>query len=246
MSTKKTLSIDVFALTDCGYAKEQNEDAMLVSEDSLLIGVADGMGGEPYGEVASALAVKAMEDMYRKEPPNLQAGEDHAEWMERAFDFANESIYRHAEQDTSKFGMGTTLVAALIGEDGATIGNIGDSRAILISGKWANTITRDHANYDELRITEGHRKRSGPGGLTRRLGGDFSVQTDIFSIAIPAGATLLLCTDGLHGVLALDEIIAIVNDNAEAEDCCHELVQAALEYGGPDNVSVIVWRRLKP
>lgn len=225
------INVDVFALSNCGYAKEDNEDSMYVSEDKSVIAVADGMGGEPYGEVASALAVQAVEELWRAERPCELGEEDHPEWMERAFDFANEKIYRYVERDSTKYGMGTTMVAAVVAGGGATVGNIGDSRAILIEGKYARTITRDHV------AGEGKRR-----GLIRRIGGDFSITTDIFTVSVSAGAWLLLCTDGLHGVVPLDEVVDLSRSCETSEEFCEALIEAALEGGGPDNITVIALR----
>jgi PPM family protein phosphatase len=238
----KAPKVEIFSLSNLGYAKEDNEDSIFISDDNVLFAIADGMGGEPFGEVASEIAVRSLQQMWRDEHPYSLPEDDHPEWLERAFDFANESIVRHSDKDTRTYGMGTTLVSALITKGGATIGNVGDSRAILIDGRRGTTITRDHVEAEiDLSGRRGGRKR---GGLTRRLGGDFSVQTDVFSVALSPGITLLLCSDGLHGVVPFDEIIEMVHDNKVAEECCEALVETALEYGGPDNISVIVCRIL--
>lgn len=202
--------------TDIGKARKKNEDAFGYFQDEFFV-IADGLGGLPAGEVAAQLAVETAVEVYQ-ESRNLK----------RAFEMANHEIYRQARENPAYFGMATTLVGAVIEGKFLTVANVGDSRAYLIQDSLINQITIDHG--------------LGMGVVTRVLGINPEVKTDIFKKDMEKGDLLLLCTDGLHGVLSDEETCKILKTTGSSKKALKiktkELIGAANTAGGLDNITV--------
>jgi PPM family protein phosphatase len=229
------------ASTDVGRMRTNNEDSYL--SETPVAAVADGMGGHRAGEVASAIAMEELAALRGKGPwPNDRAATDD---LKRAIVRANRRIREMAAGDRELNGMGTTLVALLEDGDSVHLANVGDSRAYLLRQGELTQVTVDHTLVQEL-IDEGrlspedaerHPQRS---MITRALGVDYEVEIDLFTYKLQPGDRLLLCTDGLSGVLEPAKIRNVLLRVRDPQKAADRLVAMANEGGGPDNITVIV------
>ncbi len=223
------------ARTDVGYVREHNEDSLLVRPPLYV--VCDGMGGHEAGEVASEIAVRELERHAPKSPD--------AEALRNAVDEANLAIIRAVSEGIGREGMGTTCTAALLEGDHLVIAQCGDSRAYLLHAGRLQQLTRDHSlvadliERGEIRPEEarGHPWRS---YITRALGLDPRIHADTYELSVAADDRLLLCSDGLYSMVEDDRIAQILSSNPRPQQAADALVEAALQAGGSDNVSVIV------
>lgn len=223
------MRLRVGARSDVGRVRKGNEDSYTASEP--LFAVADGMGGHQGGEVASSLALEV-----------IGKGDGTLEELVRE---ANDAVYRRAAQDPGLAGMGTTLTVLLADGDVLRLAHVGDSRAYLLRDGNLRRLTKDHTVVerlvDEGRLTpqeaEIHPQRS---ILTRALGVDEALQVDQAAIEPRAGDRLLLCSDGLTGMVDEDRIAGILAENADPQAAADALVEAANEAGGQDNITAIV------
>ncbi len=229
---------DQAGLTDAGRKRRRNEDSFVV--DPPFFVVADGMGGAQAGEVASRLAATAFKDF--READELEGEERVAATVREA----NRRIYERAREDADASGMGTTVTAALLGEDTIAIGHVGDSRAYRIRGGKLEQLTDDHSLVAELvrtgRLTpeeaDIHPQRS---VITRALGTDPDVDVDTFAVAPEPGDVYLLCSDGLTTMVPGPEILRIVGENSNLAKAGRALVKAANRSGGEDNITVVLF-----
>lgn len=244
---------------DAGQRRENNEDSLLcinasmgTARDSQPFGlyvIADGMGGHRNGELASETAVRSfgsylMSKLYRPiYGPDPQATQESLrELMEAAVQEAHEEVRKSAP------GGGCTLTAALVLGNQMVIAHLGDSRAYAIyrDGRM-EALTKDHSLVKRLQdlgqLTEEeaavHPQKS---VLYRALGQGDVAQADIFNSSLPTPGFLLICSDGLWGVISEDDIQRIVNSTASPFLACQHLVEAANAAGGPDNISVVLVR----
>jgi serine/threonine protein phosphatase PrpC len=246
----KQLRLDVAQLTDVGRKREHNEDNMafvipkdlqvMASKGALFI-VADGMGGHAAGEVASEIAVDTVSNMYYQEDSN-----DVAVSLLHAIRRANASIHQRAAENLLRTGMGTTCVAAVLRGNMAYIANVGDSRAYLLRGNQVKQISQDHSWVAEqvragLLTEEQARTHVQRNVITRCLGTQAEVDVDVFHEELHEGDCLVLCTDGLSGLVSDEELQRIVDQFVPQESVYH-LVERANENGGPDNITAIVVR----
>lgn len=240
-----------------GKQREHNEDSILAVTTTLagmsnnvpfgLYAVADGMGGHQFGELASNAAVRILAgDVMRKfhsylfDMPTQQPEEPLQEIVEAAI----QEAHRVVQQDAP--GSGTTVTAALVLGQQVTIGHVGDSRAYSIhpSGR-IEQLTQDHSLVRRLEEL-GHLNKEEAAAfphrnvLIRAVGQGDDVDADIFTIPFPHGCTLMLCTDGLWGVISEDTIRRAVNESPTLQRACVALVNAANAAGGPDNISVVL------
>jgi len=221
--------------TDTGRLREGNEDAYLVDESLALFAVADGMGGHAAGEVASWTAVEA-----------LRAAVANGRPINEAISRANEAIIEKAAGNAAYTGMGTTVTAAIVaGGRHVLIGHVGDSRAYLLRNGELARITKDHTLVEELvddgRITPeqaaSHPQRS---IVTRALGDDPGVEVDVYTVEVETGDRLVLCSDGLTGMIRERDVERIARDEPDPQQAAEALVDAANEAGGEDNITVVV------
>jgi protein phosphatase len=221
----------VGARTDVGRVRSGNEDSYMVEEP--LFAVADGMGGHQGGEVASKLALDTLSRVVR--------GGDLAETVREA----NREVFRTAASDPNLAGMGTTLTAILGDGDGFRLAHIGDSRLYLLRGGELSRQTTDHTVVERLveegRLTpqeaEMHPQRS---ILTKALGVDEEIEPDDERVEARPGDRLLLCSDGLTGMIEEAQIASIMTSNEDPQTAADALVEAANEAGGQDNITAIV------
>ena len=207
--------------------------------------MADGMGGHLAGEVASKEAVKRVMEEYYADPSS-----DPGESLGRAISAANHLLHEHASSDPAKSGMGTTLVAAVIIGSSVHIANVGDSRAYGINKDTIHQITRDHSWVEEQieagiltrEKARGHPQRN---VITRALGRRQTVEADLFEGKLLAGDALLLCTDGVCGPLAEDQMAQAVRSLPPSRAAAQLVSQAGAE-GGKDNASALIVRAVGP
>jgi serine/threonine protein phosphatase PrpC len=225
------------ALTDVGRARQSNEDSFL--ERSPLFVVADGMGGARAGEVASAIAVETAKGSHVGDSPESDLAEVVKE--------ANREIYRKAQEDAEHAGMGTTFTGALVTGSEVAIGHVGDSRMYRYRDGELERLTQDHSLVEEFvrqgKLTpeeaEVHPQRS---IITRALGPEPDVEVDTFTFPGRAGDVYLICSDGLTGMISEDAIAEILRTSDSLEVAAKQLVDAANENGGRDNITVVLFR----
>lgn len=244
--------IEAASLTDVGYQRSNNEDSYLYWEPDAdedfrrkgrLAIVADGMGGYEGGQEASRLAVETVRSVY-----DNAFGSDPQDTLIEAFESAHQNIQRFAMEHPEFYGMGTTCTALSIVDHQLCFAHVGDSRLYLIREETISRLTRDHSYVGRLvesgivrsEDAESHPQRH---ILTAALGSGRDVTPHIPEHPFPLkeGDILLLCTDGLWGVVGDPELARVVQANPPA-DACHKLVTMALERGGPDNITVLVLR----
>jgi protein phosphatase len=244
MASAEQRTWHVASKTDTGRVRPQNEDRYGTFETASgirLLVVADGMGGHRGGATASRLAVEAL-------GAALERAENASpEWLADAIRTANREVHAAAARDPELRGMGTTLVAVLIDPDGrAWVGHVGDSRAYLARAGHLEPLTEDHSVVAEM-IRRGlltpdeaaiHPRRN---EILRSVGIEDDVAPEIRELELAPGDVLLLCSDGLCGVVPDDEIERIVTRHPP-EDGVERVVEAANELGGPDNITAVIAR----
>ncbi|MBP5314169.1 MAG: Stp1/IreP family PP2C-type Ser/Thr phosphatase [Eggerthellaceae bacterium] len=227
---------NVGAATDVGYYREHNEDSYLA--EAPLFAVADGMGGHNAGEVASKIAIDTLVSRRIKHANPEELG--------TAIMSANIAILNAAFEGESREGMGTTLTAAVLDGLNLLIGHVGDSRAYVFAEGNLQQITRDHslvANMVEAgQITEAearvHPKRS---IITRALGIDPNMAApDLYEVELAPGDRILICSDGLTGMVPDEKITVTMRTVKDAQECAETLIKQALQGGGHDNITAIV------
>jgi len=250
----ENVHVRVGALTDVGRLRELNEDSVLALDLterfaalSLPVGVyavADGMGGHAAGDVASQLTIQTIKeavDSLRLEAdeklPDVQA------WLEQIVVTVNQAVY--TQRRAAGNDMGCTLVLALTVGGHATIANIGDSRAYWLSADDAQQITTDHSLVERL-VAAGHitaqeaRQHPRRNVIYRVVGDKPKADYDLFEQVLAPGEALLLCSDGLSGMLSDTRIWVLWQAAPSPQAACEQLVEAANQAGGTDNISVII------
>lgn len=234
------IQLHAAGLTDVGQVREGNEDAMHVGDS--VFAVADGMGGHAAGEIASSLALEPIAELDGRVFGDHDEARDA---LEEAVVEANRSVVRAAETDETLRGMGTTLTAALFEGRRLHVAHVGDSRAYLLRQGRVTQLTRDHTFVQQLlddgSITEDeaahHPHRS---VVTRAIGASEEVQIDVETLDLASGDAVLLCSDGLSGVVDDDHIAELLTSDRRPQQVVTELVAAANEAGGPDNITAVL------
>lgn len=236
-SNKNTAGQDISfgSRTDIGYVRDHNEDSLIIIPP--LFAVADGMGGHEAGEIASEITVNTLAELA---PSHLDA-----EGLTAAVEAANYNVMKAPRQGIGRDGMGTTLTAAMLEGERLLIAQVGDSRAYLLHKGHLQQITRDHSLMADLieagQITpEEARVHPNRSVITRAIGSDIHMRPDIYELNVDAGDRILLCSDGLSSMISNNAIESIMRRQSDAQHCADELVTAALENGGADNVTVVV------
>lgn len=247
------LSIEAHGKTDVGRKRQHNEDAMLVDPALGLYIVADGMGGHAAGEVASARSVEVvkqhlltnksiLKDLAKDASQAARAAA--SSLVEVAVQRACADIYRTATNDATKRGMGTTFVCLVISGSKGVIGHVGDSRVYLVRNGQCHRLTEDHtliaAQLKAGTITREQAASSQYRNvITRAVGIQESVQVDTLLVDVVPGDLFMLCSDGLHGYVADDEVAALVASTT-VKDLPDRFVALANERGGKDNITTVV------
>lgn len=260
--------ISVFAKTDLGQTRDHNEDSFLVANLSTgvaslmpdvrehdvgprgsLFLVADGMGGAAAGELASSMATEIIWQhlltTWINDPD--QSGERFALRMREAVERANAEIFQYAEEHAEVRGMGTTLTMVGVHGSHAYLAQIGDSRAYLVRGDRTHQLTRDQSLTQRLvdagEISEEEAERSERRNIIlQALGPDVQVRVDLSQQLLRRGDLLIMCSDGLSGLVKRDEIGELARRIESLQELCGTLIDLANERGGPDNITVIAVR----
>jgi protein phosphatase len=240
------------AVTDMGLKRSNNEDSYgcWLPDDpgerdrrGLLLTVADGMGGVKGGEVASRITVEALMHAYRDAPGADIAGDLHG-----AVVTANRMVHRESIQHPELSGMGTTCTAAVVRGRDVYVAHVGDSRAYLVRAGRIRQLTHDHSLVGQLvrdRQLTAEQARTDPrrNVVTRSIGisDEVDVDTQRISESLRNGDVIILCTDGLHGLVSDEELSAAVS-HQELDQACDTLVTLAKQRGGHDNITMILAR----
>lgn len=233
--------LEPFGLTHLGSVRKNNEDSYLIVPQLGLYLIADGMGGARAGEHASRIAVETVAECAKA------SGRRSPRLLLEAFEEAHERVRAAATADPNLEGMGTTLVAALEAGDELLIASVGDSRAYLFRDHQLEMITTDQTWVAEvgrpLGISEEDLKNHPLRHvLTMALGANAPLKAQSYAVPITPGEVVLLCTDGLHGAVDDETIRRTLDSEQSLESCAHYLIDAAIQAGGPDNVTLVLLR----
>ena len=254
MASTLSNALEIVVRTDPGMIRGHNEDAVFANPNQGLVILADGMGGYNAGEVASGMATMLLstelEVAFTTRPPykiDKESGLSHGNRsILDKVTLANSAIYTTAESQPQYAGMGTTLVMALFCDNQVTVAHIGDSRLYRLRGEEFGAITRDHSLLQEqidsgMISVEEARYSQNKNLVTRALGVDPEVETEMHDFAVQAGDIYLLCSDGLNDMVEDEEIqMTLQMLSANLELAATQLIQMANDNGGRDNVSVIL------
>jgi protein phosphatase len=258
------INVSVFGLSDIGCARKNNEDSFVICDLStgetgsvlnehplgyqgLLLLVADGMGGETCGEVASKLCAelipkRLIENVRSPDASNpVHLGRD----LQDAVEFANLAVFEKAQDDEFCRGMGTTATAAALVEGQLVVAQVGDSRAYLVRNDQMHQLTRDQTflNYLAERgapLPPEPEKDSRRSILTQAVGTSKTLDVKLTGARLRSEDTVLLCSDGLYSMVRAAQILDILKSGDSPQSKCKALIDAANASGGPDNVTVIV------
>jgi serine/threonine protein phosphatase PrpC len=240
----KSISVKAAGLSHQGLVREQNEDQFVIDQSIGCYLIADGMGGHQAGEVASRIATNTISSNIAR--LNKRARSGPAKILESAIMAAHQAIRKESRRTISHQGMGSTVVIAWLPTLGNELwlANVGDSRAYLQHETAIICLTEDHTIYNQARRAgllgpdpSTHPPRS---MLSQALGASDVIAPDITRIDIQAGDILLLCSDGLTDMLKDEQILSLLLSGGALEELCQKLIQAALDNGGKDNVSVVL------
>jgi serine/threonine protein phosphatase PrpC len=259
------LRLTLFGRTDVGQVREHNEDNFLVANlsteirglkdenrapvvrgNGMVIGVCDGMGGAAAGEVASQLAVDMIYEQLASGGP-ADTDDELARRLVRAIEQAGSRIFQEARADRSRRGMGTTATIAAFRGKRLFFGQVGDSRAYLLRAGKLTQVTRDQSLVNQLieagQLTEEEAETFEHNNIIlQALGTAETVQVDLTFADAYAGDVLMMCSDGLSGMLRGDEIQSVLERMIDPLEACRELTDRANAAGGHDNITVIVAR----
>jgi protein phosphatase len=238
--------LEAFALSDKGCVRSNNEDYCLIEPELGLYVLADGMGGAKAGECASKMAVETVAESV------LFARRRDSQVLLTAVEEANRRVLEAAQNDSTLEGMGTTLVAALQVDNDLSIASVGDSRAYLLDDDGFRVITDDQTWVNEVGRPLGLDEESLKNHpmrhvLTMAIGASAPLTVNYYSVPLKSGALVLMCSDGLHGVVEppqLEQILRGGRNGDSLEDSCRKLIRAAKDAGGPDNVTAVLVRKI--
>ena len=236
--------IKSFSVTDIGRKRQLNQDFVYSSDEPVgnlpnVYIVADGMGGHQAGDYASKCTVETMvreiRGCFEKSPIRI---------LSKAIRIANDQVRKKAREDESLLGMGTTVVAATCLGKYLQVANVGDSRLYIINDE-VRQITRDHSLVEEMvRMggidREAARNHPDKNIITRAIGARDTIEIDFFHEELKSGDIVLMCSDGLTNMLEDEEIGRILRSQGTIEERAEELIEAANQNGGRDNIAVIV------
>ena len=235
-----------FSMTDAGISREMNQDYFFASDTAVgnlpnLYIVADGMGGHKAGEYASRYTIERIVASVAR-----NNGDEPVAVLRAAIDKANELLIMEAREDESKYGMGTTVVAATIIGNKMIVANVGDSRLYVI-GNGIRQITRDHSLVEEMVRMGGMdadqaKEHPDKNIITRAIGASESVEPDFFEVELEKNDLVLLCSDGLTNMVDDKEIGQILLDQTSLESQVITMINTANRNGGRDNITVIIIR----
>ena len=260
------IRIRAFAKTDVGQIREHNEDNFLVADltkrlrgllesncdgtvgqHGFLFAVCDGMGGAAAGEIASQLAVDVLYEQMTRIVSDARSlsRDDLARHLVRSIEEAGQKIFHEARLDRTRRGMGTTVTAAALMDNFLFLAQVGDSRAYILRQGELVQVTRDQSLVNQLieagQLTEEEAETFEHNNIIlQALGTSETVQVDLTFCELHSGDTLLLCSDGLSGMVRFDEIREVLRTTPDPASVCSILTERANLAGGHDNITVIV------
>ncbi len=243
-----------YAKTDIGLKRHRNEDSFCANHDLDLYVVCDGMGGENAGDVASTLAVKAIQaymlDTARHSDlpfigPYDATVSPMTNRLAGAIRLANQTIHEESLVRPECVGMGTTVVAAYLSGEMLSIAHVGDSRLYLVRNHLIHALTTDHSWVAEqvlngLLTEEEAEQSSRKNMVTRALGIESAVEVELGELSVMSGDVLLLCSDGLTRGVRTPEILQALHDEHNVESKVNRVIGMAIQAGGDDNITVLV------
>jgi PPM family protein phosphatase len=264
-SSPNEVRVKLFARTDVGQVREHNEDNFLVADltrrsrglleanrattignQGAVFAVCDGMGGAAAGEIASQLAVDIIyERLVEGLAERALKRDELARRLVRAVEAAGLRIFHEAKADRSRRGMGTTVTAAALVDDVLFFAQVGDSRGYVLRGDTLVQLTRDQSLVNQLieagQLTEEEAETFEHNNIIlQALGTSDTVQVDLTFAEVRKGDILLLCSDGLSGMVRFEEIREVLRGSQEPLEICKALTERANQAGGHDNITVIV------
>ncbi len=252
----RPLRIEVAGQTDVGRKRTHNEDNFAIMAEFGLYVVADGMGGHASGEIASKMAVDTLQEFFaataddpeRTWPYKMDRSKGYEEnRLVTGIKLCNLRIFEAAQRNTKQRGMGTTLVALFAVEDGVYIAHVGDSRVYRMRDGAMEQLTEDHSllnDYKKMKHLTEEEIANFPhkNVIVRALGMKDTVKVDTRFETPRVGDTMILCTDGLSGPVADENILRIVQQSSDLSLAVSRLIDAANEGGGPDNITCVIAR----
>ena len=241
--------METFYLTDTGIVRDHNEDSVIIiknSDDSILMAVADGMGGHKAGEIASSLAISYLSNRFMESFFKMnKAGA--VEWIKTCVNEINGQIFKYTEENPESKGMGTTLVMAIITEEYILFGNIGDSSGYVMKDNKLHKVTHDHTLVNLLlaagELTQEEAKNHPKKNiLMNALGINDPIEIDVFDCNMDIDE-ILLCSDGLTTMLTDDTIEKVLLEDISVSEQVVKLIKKANNRGGNDNTSVACLKR---
>ena len=249
------MGIHFWAATDVGRQRKVNQDNFLVDKRLRLFVVCDGMGGHAAGEVASAIGVQTVRDAVvaqsslvervQRDDGDPAARAAVCALLVRALEAASAKVFRAAQEDPAKRGMGTTCSALVLTKGWAFLAHVGDSRAYRLRGGRAKQLTQDHSLYNEMvkmgKIKPGEQdKLPNKNAVTRAIGIHHEVEVDVQSFQVKPGDRFLLCSDGLSGYFEGNDHAGSMMRGDSLKAIAQRCIQFALESGGKDNITVVL------
>ena len=246
------LQVTIGAASDTGMKRKENQDHHAyfppeegcVNRKGLLMVMADGMGGHSGGQIASKLAVETLMRSYYRDDD-----EDIPRSLKRAFLEANNAVMTKGEADPALKGMGSTMTAAVFKKNRMFFAHVGDSRGYVITGDQMTQFTEDHsfvASLVKAGAIKPEEAKDHPESniITRAIGlkSDLTVDAPPEGMKLQNGQTVLLCCDGLWGVVPEEEILTAIKGHPDPDAACRKLIDMANANGGPDNITVVIAR----
>ena len=235
-----------------GVVRKNNEYACFVIPNQDVYIVADGVGGNNSGEIASSTAVESLASFVKANDLGLCGSPDEIfGFFTEALDIANRRVFEMGREDSACRGMASTVVMSYINGGSAYLANVGDSRAYLFRNGRLKRITKDHTYVNELidqgviteKEAESHSQKN---VITKAIGAESEVEPDFYKVGLARGDIMLLCTDGLYGEVGEDRMADMlrlaVSKDVKMNDLCGAFVDEAILAGGRDNITVICIR----
>lgn len=232
--------------TDIGHQRKENQDRVAkftAPDGTLLVVVADGIGGSRSGDVAAQITVDHLGRQFQAASPNSSL--EAVRWFAREVQLINDEILQKSTENPKYQGMGTTLVAAIIFDQAMVVANIGDSRGYVLHDNLLTQVTIDHSLVNELvkhgDITE-EEARNYPQNniITRAIGVSADARIEVNRFDLGAGDQILLCSDGLSKMITREQMMGVLESDLSLTEKCSQLIKMANEAGGPDNITVLI------
>lgn len=237
----------IYGLSDKGPVRDMNEDSFAYElvGNCLCMAVADGVGGEACGEIASKIAVETVMQNFKENLPFVKDREGLPTYLKTVFNQANIKILKNCLENRERMGMCTTLTVALLKGTELTLAHIGDTRGYLLHGSELIKLTEDHNEAGRLvkkgLLTEDEAKyHPGRSRLFKVLGENQYLNPDIYSYNISYGDCVFLCSDGLYSFMSNEQFKACAAERNNPESICRKLIAQALEGQSTDNITVTI------